>query len=380
MDFREKVRRLVGTRNKSELSREAGLPVTALDAVVNKGREPLASNAVRLARVLGVPCGWLFNDAAEWPPPPPTGGVAEIGDVQLVDELARRRRLVIQDVQSLAKRFGDQRSKEQLEGWAKRLWAGEPPPLSHEERSAFLAAFMDLQRLASLSNRLQFLNPETVHPSGDVPSVERILVDCPTIRTMLTQQLLAEPDATKTIMSEYTPGRLTPVAFGDGDVIDRQRYIELGCILQRHFVPLIDDPENGAPTDRPVLFQQGQRLPERFREFVRFDAASGQAFAYRVRDRHMEPAIPVGSIVICQPGEPGRTGKHPCLLVYDDPRKTVVRYWRQTKMTVSDLDKIKPRRLRVGDLPAFYPVIAGPFPAPTTAVDVSRRRGRRRTK
>jgi helix-turn-helix protein len=95
MDFREKVRRLVGTQNKSELSRLAGLPDTAIDAVVNKGREPLASNAVKLARVLRVPSDWLFDDERGWPPPGARFDASELSDLEVAQILeARIRRLI----------------------------------------------------------------------------------------------------------------------------------------------------------------------------------------------------------------------------------------------------------------------------------------------
>lgn len=92
MDFQEKVRRLVGSRNKSALSRQAGLPETAFDAAVNKGREPLASNAVRIASVLGVSADWLFDDSKDWPPPEASevGSLDTVPDAKLIHTLTMR--------------------------------------------------------------------------------------------------------------------------------------------------------------------------------------------------------------------------------------------------------------------------------------------------
>lgn len=104
MDFQEKIRRLVGTRNKSALSKEAGLPATALDAVINKGREPLASNAVRLARVLGAPCEWLFDDAQGWQPPGNIGeeSLRSASELQLIERLGAYSRLMIRTLRVAA--------------------------------------------------------------------------------------------------------------------------------------------------------------------------------------------------------------------------------------------------------------------------------------
>lgn len=65
----EKVGRLTELMNRAKVSRAAGLPPTAIDAVVNKKRMPLASNGLKIARALKVPMEWLFDDKADWPPP-----------------------------------------------------------------------------------------------------------------------------------------------------------------------------------------------------------------------------------------------------------------------------------------------------------------------
>jgi hypothetical protein len=73
MTFQQKLRRLTEERTKAKLSRRAGLPSTAINDYVVKGTRPLAENALKLARVLGVSTDWLIDDEQEWPPVPAEG-------------------------------------------------------------------------------------------------------------------------------------------------------------------------------------------------------------------------------------------------------------------------------------------------------------------
>jgi len=68
----EKVERLLAQRGMSAaaLARLAGVGQDVISRLRHlDGYEPLASKAVRIARALGVPAEWLFDDEADWPPP-----------------------------------------------------------------------------------------------------------------------------------------------------------------------------------------------------------------------------------------------------------------------------------------------------------------------
>lgn len=167
MNFREKIRRLVGTRNKSELSRSAGLPDTAIDAVVNKGREPLVTNAIRLAKVLGVSSDWLFDDLADWPPPKEFS-VESLAQTQLVDELARRRELVRKDMRNIIAEFSGERLIH-----LERLSIFKP---RNAEQKAELDTAMELLfRAEMLSRMLLWLDPDETHPPTLAVSPQQIL-------------------------------------------------------------------------------------------------------------------------------------------------------------------------------------------------------------
>ena len=67
--FREKLSRLIGDSSRAKISRAAGVPATVVTTYVNRGSEPSATNALKLARALGVPVDWLIDDDQDWPPP-----------------------------------------------------------------------------------------------------------------------------------------------------------------------------------------------------------------------------------------------------------------------------------------------------------------------
>lgn len=93
MEFREKLAKLVGDGNRSELARRAGLSSTAITDYLQKGYIPRADKAVLLARALQVPLDWLADDERDWPPPKlDKPGLADVSLDALMEELARRYR------------------------------------------------------------------------------------------------------------------------------------------------------------------------------------------------------------------------------------------------------------------------------------------------
>lgn len=68
MTFHEKVTRLCEDRNKSKLSRRAGLSSTGISSYIAKGCLPRLDIALRIARAIGVSLDWLADDTANWPP------------------------------------------------------------------------------------------------------------------------------------------------------------------------------------------------------------------------------------------------------------------------------------------------------------------------
>jgi transcriptional regulator with XRE-family HTH domain len=68
MTFQAKLTRLVADRNKSEVSRRAGLIHTAVSSYIARGCIPRADIAMRIARALNVSVEWLLDDSAGWPP------------------------------------------------------------------------------------------------------------------------------------------------------------------------------------------------------------------------------------------------------------------------------------------------------------------------
>ncbi len=99
MRFSDKLERLTANVNKAKASLDAGLPPTAISNYLAKGQVPRADTGVAIARVLGVAADWLFDDAQDWPPPKAEPAVAaSLSDGDLMEEVARRRRLVMSDL------------------------------------------------------------------------------------------------------------------------------------------------------------------------------------------------------------------------------------------------------------------------------------------
>lgn len=360
MHWREKLRLLLKNRNASELSRNAGLNPSAIGAAVSKGTTPSADKAVRIAEALGVSADWLFDDLAEWPPPPP--GAASLGDFELVEELARRRQLIIQDMKALASQFAEPEKMRRLEALAEDAWRGGWKAMGFQQQETLKTAYFDLGRIRLLEHRISMMNPENRPSNEHPPSLSKILARCPRLSHGLST-IPASSDIA--VMTGYEGGGVTPVYDAVGDVVDREKYISLGAILQRRFVPVIDDTENGPPSERPILIYEGQSPPTRFNRFIRCDVEHNQAFGYYIRDSAGGPKFPKGSVIVCEPGEPDRSGKSPALVVYDSGRKSGVFFVKGHELLSASGSKMK---LRPDDRPTFYPVAAGPF-SPASPVE-----------
>ena len=101
MQFHEKVRRQVQALdlNRSKAAREVGLPVSTINNYVSTTASlPRVDIAIKIARALKVPLEWLADDEQDWPPPSqpsvasPMPPLEKFGDVQIIEELAKRRR------------------------------------------------------------------------------------------------------------------------------------------------------------------------------------------------------------------------------------------------------------------------------------------------
>ncbi|MEA2707997.1 MAG: hypothetical protein QOF78_598 [Phycisphaerales bacterium] len=68
MTFHEKLRRLMEDRNRSAVARRVGVSVTTFNNYCTRDVQPLAENALRIARALNVSLEWLLDDARGWPP------------------------------------------------------------------------------------------------------------------------------------------------------------------------------------------------------------------------------------------------------------------------------------------------------------------------
>lgn len=68
MTFAEKLIRLTECSNCSAIARKAGIGASKLWNYMHLGQMPNSATAVRLARALGVDCGWLIDDSKSWPP------------------------------------------------------------------------------------------------------------------------------------------------------------------------------------------------------------------------------------------------------------------------------------------------------------------------
>lgn len=72
MNIAEKADRLFaarGIKSQAEFAKSIGIGEVTLYNTFRKGSEPRVHTALAIARGLGVSVEWLFDDAADWPPP-----------------------------------------------------------------------------------------------------------------------------------------------------------------------------------------------------------------------------------------------------------------------------------------------------------------------
>jgi len=90
MEFTEKLDRL-SRRDRSTISKKAGLPNSAISNYVSRKQIPRADTALKLARALKVPIEWLIDDEQGWPPPAGEAKLAKtLTDGALLAELLQR--------------------------------------------------------------------------------------------------------------------------------------------------------------------------------------------------------------------------------------------------------------------------------------------------
>jgi transcriptional regulator with XRE-family HTH domain len=89
VEFQRKIRKLTEGLNRAEIARRAGVKPTVLNNYINRGSEPMAKAAWRLAVALDVPADWLLDDEADFPPPARAAAAGATTE-QLAAELGRR--------------------------------------------------------------------------------------------------------------------------------------------------------------------------------------------------------------------------------------------------------------------------------------------------
>lgn len=122
MKFSEKLAHLTAERNKTQLSKEAGLRDSAVSELIAKNAVPRSDTALALARALNVPLDWLVDDEAGFPAPTPgatRSDVRDFHDHDLLLELGRRWAL---DLQYLSTLHQDIRNRD-LRAVAQRAFA-----------------------------------------------------------------------------------------------------------------------------------------------------------------------------------------------------------------------------------------------------------------
>lgn len=353
MKWTEKISKLLEGKNAAQLSLGVGLHKRAIRDAVSTGQLPRVDKALKFARAMGVSVEWLFDDGAEWPPPSTIA--AAVDDFEIAEEIGRRRHLMIQDMKALTAQFLDPEKVQRLEAIAKRYWTGSILTMDSRQVHTLQTAQLDLQRCRLLERRLEMLSETTSGAAERPPPISQLLMGCEWLSHTLT---MIPTSSDLAVMPDYPRGEVTPVFNTVGVVIDRKRYSGLGLILQRRFVPIIEDVENGPPAEKPLLIYLGQSVPTRFNQFVRCDVDSGQAFGFCIRDDAAPPSYQKGSVVVCQPGEPDRSGKVPALCVYDRGRKTGIFIVSGDHLVTAGGQTLK---LRSGDQAAVYPIVAGPF-------------------
>lgn len=260
MEWREKLRRLLKDKNAAELSRTVGLNPSAIGAAASKGNLPKADKAVRIARALRVPTDWLFNDEAGWPPPERASGGEGLGDFELAEELARRRALVIRDIEAIARRFSDRKTKRELEAIAERAWKGEFDKLAVDQQRVLKSADSDIQRLGFLMHRLELMDPSREETRRSNLTPEEVLGDCPACAKLFLQR---RPQNEAALLHRYVPGQFSthlgasnpPRTAGDFAVSDeleriKTEKIESAKRYRKLMLKTRESSESGAKTGR----------------------------------------------------------------------------------------------------------------------------------
>lgn len=137
--------------------------VSAIGDAAKKGQMPKADKAVKIAKALEVPCDWLFNDERDWPPPDRMAA-ALLSEMELAEELARRRDLIYRDVRTWNKRL----TKERLDDLHKIVRIPESRR-TDDERARLESGLRDLIQALSYHNRLTWLEPDAARPPVDYP-------------------------------------------------------------------------------------------------------------------------------------------------------------------------------------------------------------------
>jgi transcriptional regulator with XRE-family HTH domain len=168
----EKLKEFTKKRSQASIARDAGLAPSILSNYINRGSEPLASAALKLARALEVPVDWLLDDAQGFPAPEPTPkpSASDLPDRELMMELAvRQRRLLLDFLQTLESANAIDWNKAASD--AANLSPSDPLPDSAKQGIANLAALDVKFSRTSQDYDLPFyvvLNHETL-PGGNVP-------------------------------------------------------------------------------------------------------------------------------------------------------------------------------------------------------------------
>jgi transcriptional regulator with XRE-family HTH domain len=341
--------------SQSNLARAAGLNQRQVSYIIKEGREPGVKAGLAIAIALRVSPHWLWSQSSDVSPLDPSS-IASFGDSELVYELARRCRLVERDICRLVASFEDDRRRTELEAIAARANAGEFNSMSPADQGKHKAAWYDLHRMAFCFNRLDALDPGKMHSPAKLPGLRNLFLSCPTLRIWLDQ---IEARGVSDVPDVEVAGRVYPAFIEDGTIISRQQYIERGAFGQKRFLPILSDLKHAGKA-RPVLIRRGQQLPDEYDEFVRFDTKPGTPFALIIVDSNMEPELPRGQLIVCEPGDPDPKKATICAVLYDRERRQGVFCVDGDELRGAS-PKSKRFRLKAGDRPKFFPMIGGPI-------------------
>jgi len=105
MDWIEKMEKLLNGRSYAVIERAAGWPDNTLSNAVRGEQMPGADKAIRLARALGVPAEWLFDDDQGCPPP--TRPAGELLDAQQLAQDPAMREALVRLLREAVDRLGE---------------------------------------------------------------------------------------------------------------------------------------------------------------------------------------------------------------------------------------------------------------------------------